>query len=238
MKRFMAMEQDNKADKKEITSKFGTRLIAAPGYGTVDTWYLGYQCLECPTGVFHAHDDQVYLEVVNEETGAACEIGEPGMLFATAFPRRLMPVVRYRVGDRAKWLCEQCLCGRTTPLYKLLGRGDDVLRIGYDSVDYAAVQDCVVGIAGLSGTVQIAKEREAGKDRLVVRVETDLPVNEYELKEAALAQAILDSRPSLGVFVKKNSVWPVKVELLAPGSIPRNPRTGKLIRVVDAIGDH
>ena len=52
------------------------------------------------------------------------------MLYATALPRRLTPIVRYRVGDRARWLGCRCACGRTTPLFELLGRGDDILRIG------------------------------------------------------------------------------------------------------------
>jgi len=118
------------ADKQEIEKTFGTKVILAPGYGTVDTWYLGYQCSLSPTGVFHAHDDQVYIESVNEETGELAPPGEIGMMYATSFPRRVTPIVRYRVGDRMKWLPDLCACGRTTPVFQLLGRGDDVLRIG------------------------------------------------------------------------------------------------------------
>src|SRR5262249_34222306 len=63
------------ADKREVRDKYGVEIVAAPGYGTVESWYLGYQCLSCPTGVFHAHDDQSYLEIVDEETGRACKPG-------------------------------------------------------------------------------------------------------------------------------------------------------------------
>jgi len=225
------------ADKREIRERYGTKVIAAPGYGTVDTWYLGYQCLDCPTGVFHAHDDQVYLEIVNEETGEAAEKGEAGMLYATAFPRRLTPVVRYRVGDRARWLNEGCPCGRTTPLYKLLGRGDDVLRVGYDSIDYAAIQELVLNFPGLSGTLQMEKQRDQGKDRLILRIETQLGATERVSSAAALEHALLEGRPSFRDFVKKGTVWPVKIELVDMGTLPRNPRTGKLMRVIDAVGD-
>lgn len=233
---FYGGEHLYEADKKEIQERFGTKLIAAPGYGTVDTWYLGYQCLDCPTGVFHAHDDEVYIELVNEDTGEHC-VSEPGMMYATAFPRRLTPVVRYRVGDRARWINEPCSCGRTTPLFKLLGRGDDVLRIGYDSVDYNFIQETVMKVPGLSGTIQIQKLREEGKDRLVVRVETELPEADREAKARALEEALVEARPALRDFVKKGTTWPLRVELLSLGALPRNSRTGKLIRVIDAVND-
>ena len=144
-------EQLYETDRREIEKNFGTKIICAPGYGTVDTWYLGYQCLKCPPGVFHAHDDDVFLEIVDEETGRACGSDEAGMLYATAFPRRVTPIVRYRVGDRVKWLGNLCGCGRTTPLFQLLGRGDDVLRIGYDSVDYAFIQSACSRLPAFRG---------------------------------------------------------------------------------------
>ncbi len=225
------------ADKREIRERCGASLILAPGYGTVDSWYLGYQCTDCPTGIFHAHDDEVYLEIVNEDSGKHCDFGEPGMLYATAYLRRLTPIVRYRVGDRAKWLKESCMCRRTTPLFKLLGRGDDILRIGYDSVDYNAVQEAVLKVPGLSGTIQMQKERHQGKDRLILRVETELAPAEHENKKEELLNTLLNSRPSLRDFVKKGTVWPIVIELLPHQSLPRNPRTGKLIRVIDSQGD-
>ncbi len=233
---FYGGEHFYEADKKEIEATFGTKVILAPGYGTVDTWYLGYQCTQTPTGVFHAHDDQVYLEVVDENTGDLTKPGEIGMLYCTAFPRRLTPIVRYRVGDRVKWTGESCACGRTTPLFQLLGRGDDVLRIGYDSIDYNAIQDLVLSVSGLSGTVQMEKQREAGKDRFIVRVESELSAADRPAAAAELVRAVLDSRPSIRDFLSKGSVWPVQVEVVDPGTLPRNVRTGKLMRVIDCMG--
>lgn len=231
---FYGGEHLYEADKREIEQKFGTKLIAAPGYGTVDTWYIGYQCLQSGTGVFHVHDDQCYLEVVNEDTGEHVRPGEVGMLYATALPRKLTPIVRYRVGDRVRWLPEMCPCGRTTPLFQLMGRGDDVLRVGYDSVDYNAIQEAVLKVPGLSGTVQMEKRRVDGKDKLIIRVETESPDSALAQLSERLENAILQSRPSLGDFVKKKTVWPLAVELVRPGTLARNPRTGKLIRVIDA----
>ncbi|MBI5240273.1 MAG: hypothetical protein HY926_07350 [Elusimicrobia bacterium] len=230
---FYSAEHLYDADKTELRERFGVRRVATHGYGTVDTWYLGYQCAACPTGVFHAHDDQVFLEVWDEDGRRPCSPGQAGMLYATVWSRRLTPLVRYRVGDRARWLGARCSCGRTTPLFELLGRGDDVLRIGFDSIDYRYVQDCVGRVRGLLGSVQMQKERETGRDRLVVRAETRAPAPARRALAAALSRELLSRRPTLRDGVEQKAVWPVRVELLDQGGLPRNPRTGKLIRVKD-----
>ena len=155
------------------------------------------------------------------------------MLYATVLARRLTPIVRYRVGDRARWLDARCPCGRTTPLFELLGRGDDILRIGFDSIDYRYIQECVSRVKGLSGTVQMQKQRESGRDRLVVRVETCVPAQARSARASALVREILSRRPTLDKSVAQNTIWPLRVELLDEGRLPRNPRTGKLIRVID-----
>lgn len=256
---FYGGEHIYEADKNELREQFGVEFIGAPGYGTVDTWYIGYQCRFSPTGTFHAHDDQCYVEIVDEETGTHCtgqkDNQTSGMLYATPLVRRLTPIVRYRVGDRAHWLNEDaCACGRRTPRFRLLGRGDDVLRIGYDSVDYNYVQATIAKFKELSGTVQMLKKRVDGKDQLCIRVEASTETSveastetnieagsetKLETRGESLASRVAaeltEARPTLRDHVKKGTVLPVLVEILKPGSIERNQRTGKLIRIVDAI---
>jgi phenylacetate-CoA ligase len=225
------------ADLRELREDFGIELVKAPGYGTVDSWYIGYQCLATPLGYFHAHDDQAYIEIIDEETREICGPDRIGMMHVTAFPRRATPIVRYRVGDRARWTGEACSCGRTTPVFQLLGRGDDVLRIGYDSVEYEGIQTMILTIPELSGSVQMEKVRLDGRDQLVVRVESRLalPLQELNSIGRRLEEQILADRPTLRMLVEKKVIWPSKVEIVPEGSLKRNPRTGKLIRVIDAI---
>ncbi|MBI4668512.1 MAG: hypothetical protein HY747_04900 [Elusimicrobia bacterium] len=232
-------------DKQELKKKFGIKTIAAPGYGTIDTWYIGYQCSQCPTAVFHVHDDQCYTEIVNEETGRQgraspqagrhCAPNETGMIYATPYPRRLTPIIRYRVGDLAQWLKDPCPCGRTTPLFKLLGRGDDVLRVGYDSIDYDFVRQTVGRALGASPVVQMEKRREQGLDRLIIRIETQAESAQHPEMAQMLENKIIETRPALRKAISEGTVRPVKIEFLKPLGIPKNPRTGKLIRVIDAV---
>lgn len=229
------------ADMQEMKRKFGTEIIHAPGYGTVDTWYLGYQVLGCDHGVFNVHDDQVYLEIVDEEKldekgfPTHCAPGEIGMLYATAYPRRQTPVVRYRVGDKACWIKEPCPSGRTTPRFKLYGRGDDVLRIGYDSIDYEAIQSTLSKFPELTATIQMEKKRREGRDLLIIRVESEASQDQYADLKHKVSETLLTDRPSFRDFVKKGTIWPVEIEITPLNSLPRNPRTGKLIRVIDSL---
>ena len=202
------------ADRIEMAKTYGVQTVLAPGYGTVDSWYLGYQCEHTAPGVFHQHDDQAYIEIFNEESKKHCAPEEIGMLYATAFPRKLTPIIRYRVGDRAKWIKDACPCGRTTPLFQLLGRGDDILRIGYDSIDYQAIQDLIVKIDGLSGVMQMQKTREAGKDVLTIRVETQMDPSQYASVAKQLNQMILDDRPSFRDFISKGTIAPLNLSLI------------------------
>jgi phenylacetate-CoA ligase len=222
-------------DRKEMEELFGVKIIKAPGYGTVDSWYLGYQCLHTSNGLFHAFDDHVYLEIIDESSGKHCAQEQIGMLYVTVFERKLTPIIRFQVGDRARWLKQSCSCGRTTPLFELLGRGDDILRIGYDSIDYNSVQLILLHVPGASGRMQIEKKRKEGRDQLIIRVETAAPEKEHSKMTQVLSEKFMDDRPSFREFLKKETVWPLQVEWLKEGALPQNSRTGKLVRVIDAI---
>lgn len=237
---FFGGEHMYQADRDEISNRFGVQVIAAPGYGTVDSWYIGYQCASCDVGEFHVHDDQVFVEIVDESRQTHCQLGEVGMLYTTTFPRRLTPIVRYRVGDKARWIAGDCPCGRTTPRFKLLGRGDDTVRIGFDSIDYEFIQSAVSNVRPALGSIQIEKERETGKDRLTIRIEIDNNDSNYNNDgnlPQDIADTIISARPTLREGIANGSVWPVQVHMVALNSLPRNPRTGKLMRVVDRSRD-
>jgi phenylacetate-CoA ligase len=80
---------------------------------------------ECERGRLHAWPEVGVLEV---EGGSGGE--DVGDLVCTGLLNLDMPLIRYRVGDRAAPLDEQtvCPCGRTLPaLTTLDGRSDDVL---------------------------------------------------------------------------------------------------------------
>lgn len=84
---------------------------------------------ECERGRMHLIPDYGFLEIL-DENDEPCEPEEEGHLVWTGFINSGMPLVRYRIGDRGRWLSEPaCPCGRAFPLVvPTITRESDLLR--------------------------------------------------------------------------------------------------------------
>jgi len=83
---------------------------------------------ECEAGKLHQWPEAGIVEVLSGDRPAAAD--DSGDLVCTGLLNIDMPLVRYRLGDRATVPLkeEHCPCGRTLPLlFSLDGRSDDVL---------------------------------------------------------------------------------------------------------------
>lgn len=71
---------------------------------------------ECPRGQMHLIPDYGFLEILDENNDPAA-VGDEGRLVWTGFINSAMPLIRYKIGDRGRWLGEKsCACGRAFPL--------------------------------------------------------------------------------------------------------------------------
>lgn len=59
----------------------------------------------------HLHEADLFLEIVDPQTGEALPEGEEGEIVVTTLTRIGMPLIRYRTGDITRILTEPCLCG-------------------------------------------------------------------------------------------------------------------------------
>jgi phenylacetate-CoA ligase len=81
-------------------------------YGTTEA-FLAW---ECAGGSYHENAEHVRLEVVDRE-GRPVAPGETGRVLFTTLENRLMPLVRYEIGDYATaGVGGECVCGRTLPV--------------------------------------------------------------------------------------------------------------------------
>lgn len=83
---------------------------------------------ECEFGELHSWPEVGWSEIL--EAGSPVEDGESGDLVCTSLLDADMPLIRYRLGDRAARRTPetQCRCGRTLPLLDPIeGRADDIL---------------------------------------------------------------------------------------------------------------
>lgn len=109
-----------------IEGFFGVKVFDQ--YGNAEMSCLIHQC---SLRRFHVRADYRLLEILDDQ-GEAVSVGQPGSMVCTGFINYQMPLIRYRIGDRAVWASDGCPCGLQTPIIQeVLGREDDVL-IGAD----------------------------------------------------------------------------------------------------------
>jgi phenylacetate-CoA ligase len=94
-------------------------------YGSTE----GFIAWQCPRGSYHLNTEHVLIEIV-DQGGAPAAPGQMGRLLMTTLENRLMPLIRYEIGDYAIASDEACACGRTLPLIgKVIGRGINLFRM-------------------------------------------------------------------------------------------------------------
>ncbi len=84
---------------------------------------------ECAHGQMHLVPEFGYLEILDEGDEPVAE-GEEGFFVWTGFLNRAMPLIRYRIGDRGRWLHgSACGCGLNFPLViPTITRESEILR--------------------------------------------------------------------------------------------------------------
>lgn len=84
---------------------------------------------ECERGRMHLAPEYGFLEIL-DEAGEPVKPGEDGYFAWTGFLNDAMPLIRYRIGDRGRWLPDDhCPCGRHFPLVlPTITRESDILR--------------------------------------------------------------------------------------------------------------
>lgn len=223
------------ATRRYVAGVLGAEVIHSASYAINDTGVVGYQCPHCEGSVHHMNEDLHILEVVDPETHLVLPPGEVGNLILTNIDRTLMPVIRYNVGDRGRLIGGACPCGRTARRFELLGRSDEVVVIGADNVSIDAIAGCVAQVEGLSQQFTLFGKSVAGLDLLEIQVESLEPLD--AAAQAALAERLvnilLQEKPVTASNLASGIIARPVVQVLPPEGLPRNPRTGKIKRVIE-----
>jgi phenylacetate-CoA ligase len=171
----------------------------------------------------HYWDDYYVIEVIDPESGAVLGPGEPGEIVLTTLRKEAVPLVRYRTRDISWIYPEPCRCGSPHPrIARLTGRTDDMVKFRGVALYPAQIDEVLSGVEGLSSEYQIHIEREHGRERLTIRIETAVsppPGHLADTTARAIRQA-LNIRPH--------------VDVVEPGTLPRSERKSQ--RVFDHRG--
>ncbi|MED5619594.1 phenylacetate--CoA ligase family protein [Ideonella sp. BN130291] len=180
--------------------------------------------MECEHGRLHVHPLYSHVEVLDE-------LGQPtddaGSVVGTTYHNLAMPLVRYRLSDRARWRTDPCPCGRTYPGLELLGgKIEDQL---YDT-DGQPVSPSVVTFA-FKGVPCIAKAQVAqvGRGRWVVRVvpqdgfsaaHSSLLLHNFRTLVSPRVEATVDLQNDIPLLASGKYKW-VSQEFYRAGEAPR-----------------
>lgn len=96
-------------------------------YGSRDVGYIAEEC-EYRSGL-HVNMEYLIVEIVDEH-GNHVKEGEEGDILITELENYLMPLIRYRIGDRATRTSKSCECGRGLQVIPtIIGRNVDIIRL-------------------------------------------------------------------------------------------------------------
>lgn len=103
--------------------QYGAELVEY--YGAVETGIMAYETPE--HNGLRLFEDQIFYEIV-DEAGEPVQAGTPGRLIVTDLSMRLMPVIRYDIGDIVVYEEQSSATGgMRRRLKKIIGRDDDYI---------------------------------------------------------------------------------------------------------------
>ncbi|MCX6065151.1 MAG: AMP-binding protein, partial [Chloroflexi bacterium] len=99
---------------------------------------------------YHLREADLYFEIVNPESGEPVPDGEYGEVVFTTLTRRGMPLIRYRIGDRSRFVPGKCPCetGLRT-LEKVRGRFSGFVSVGDETLKLPDFDEALFPIPGL-----------------------------------------------------------------------------------------
>jgi phenylacetate-CoA ligase len=122
---------------------------------------------------YHMREPDLLFEIVDPSSGQPVKDGEYGEVVFTTLTRRGMPLIRYRTGDRSRFIIQPCPCGSALRrMERLSGRiCEAVLLDGGFSVSITQLDEIVLRDPFIS-TFSAEMHRKGGCDRLVLTIQS------------------------------------------------------------------
>ena len=118
-------------------------------YGTTEMGLGGGVECEAHRG-YHLREADMYFEIVNPETGEPVPDCEYGEVVFTTLTRRGMPLIRYRMGDRSRFIVNDCPCGtKLRTMEKIRGRFSGFVSVGDETLKLPDLDEVLFPVQGL-----------------------------------------------------------------------------------------
>ena len=217
-------------DQKETLLKnFPNAHISSIGYASVDGGQLGYVDDSCSIGEHKVFDGTI-VEIVNPDTNEAIKDSrQTGKLIFTNLTRKLMPIIKYPVGDMAEWV-------EYPNKFKLLGRSDEGARIGPITINRDDITDIFKEYQLLDKVknFQLVIKRKDSKDflELIIAAEDEL-LFKKELEALKFHEKFYFQRKMYKKEYDLGLVEEFAYKVVTIDKLVKNSRTGKLRLVID-----
>ncbi len=152
-----------------------------PVYDNYGMTEIGTMMVDCHSQQMHPFGEDLYYELLREDFITPVQPGEVGNLVVTTLKERAMPLIRYKTGDRARFLNMKCHCGKET-LMEIWGRKKDVVIMNSIEFDLRELEEMVsflpcrrfwaVGV--YQNTLTFIVEREKESDDVPINLEKRL----------------------------------------------------------------
>lgn len=203
------------------------------GWASVDGGLLGYFGTDCLPGEHRIFSGYTIIEIIDEDTGEIIEDeGRPGTVLLTNLTRRLMPIIRYPVGDCGIWTEP---AGTLNRKIKLIGRSEEGARVGPATIYFDDIRSALHDFSKQIpvSAFQFVTQHRDGLDELTVKVGVSGKAECFHDAVPALREHIYHQRKMLKDLLDSGFIHPLKVEVVPVHALERNPRTGKLRQLID-----
>lgn len=217
----------------EVRAVFKGCTIHSSGYSSVDGALIGMVDVGCGFNEHRAPDGMTIVELLDEETNEVIEeVGKPGRIYITNLARTLMPIIRYPSGDMGKWMEPPASPNRK---FMLLGRSGEGVRLYGPIFYFNDVANLLFPFYESHGLLsfQMLASRDAKKECLTLKIALkSTNINLAELS-SEIEQRLLKKYTMAATNIEVGLMEPFKLEFVALKDLETNPRSGKLLRVID-----
>jgi phenylacetate-CoA ligase len=186
---------------------------------------LGLECSQ-KTG-YHLHEYDYAVEILDPDPDGFGEV------VFTTLTRSVMPLIRYRTQDVARWVPGRCSCGLPfRRLSAIRGRTDENIACVWGDVAPELFEDLLDGVEGIRDEWQVALRQVGFRPTFEFRVEGTGGGELRAAVDATIRARLATRYPPLWTKTQQQ-LCDIVVTVVAPGTL----RPGRKIRrVVDERG--
>ncbi|MCL6479154.1 MAG: AMP-binding protein [Peptococcaceae bacterium] len=165
---------------------------------------------------YHLREADLYFEVINPVTGQPVPEGEEGEVVFTTLTRKGMPLIRYRTGDKARFIPEPCPCETVLKRMGLVtGRINGSCRVAGGLLTMRELDEALFPVEGLVD-FEASLSRADGVDRLNIGVRM---AGEVDDKTRIFLRKALETIPLIKHAVIQGNLE-VNLDMLIPPTTP------------------